>query len=111
VYRGDNALRGIAAKKREAIWRGRNTWLDILFFCPMMIFGFGFNKDENFLRWLFLERARLHKINPVWKTKTWFIDTPRNGSLHRKPFFEGLGMEYVTVADYADIYEDPTWRS
>ena len=111
VYRGDNALRGLAAKRGEATWTGQNTWLDVLFFCPLMIFGFGFNKDENFLRWLFLERARLHKINPSWKAETWFIDTPRNGSLHRRPFFEGLGMEYVTVTDYADIYEEAKWQS
>lgn len=112
VYRGDEALRRAATSKPgDARWKGRNTWLDVLIFCPMMIFGFGFNKDENFLRWLFLERARLHKINPDWKTKTWFIDTTRNGSLHRKPFFEGLGMEYVTVADYAEIYENSLWQS
>ena len=75
VYRGENALRSAATKGSDSRWKGRNTWIDVLFFSPMMIFGFGFNKDENFLRWLFLERARLHKLNPRWKTKTWFIDT------------------------------------
>jgi hypothetical protein len=108
IYRGDEALRA-AAKRGDDSWIGQNTWLEVLFFCPLMIFGFGFNKDENFLRWLFLERARLHKINPVWKTKTWFIDVPEDGSLHRKPFFERLGMEYVPVSDYPDIYEDTMW--
>ncbi|OWU67698.1 hypothetical protein ATO2_14255 [Roseovarius sp. 22II1-1F6A] len=111
VYRGENALRSAATKGSDSRWKGRNTWIDVLFFSPMMIFGFGFNKDENFLRWLFLERARLHKLNPRWKTKTWFIDTPRNGSLQRKPFFAGLGMEYVTVADYDEIYENAAWGS
>lgn len=111
VYRGDNALVRMAEHRGEPTWKGQNTWLEVLFFCPMMIFGFGFNKDENFLRWLFLERARLHKINPNWKAKAWFIDTPRDGSLHRQPFFERLGIEYVTVDDYADIYEDVSWRS
>ncbi len=97
VYHGDEALRRVAASKPgDAQWKGRNTWLDVLIFSPMMIFGFGFNKDENFLRWLFLERARLHKINPDWKARTWFIDTPRSGSLHRKPFFEGLGIPSST---------------
>ncbi len=110
VYGGDDGLRA-AAKRGDRSWKGENTWLDVLFFCPLMIFGFGFNKDENFLRWLFLERARLQKIEPSWKTKTWFIDTPKNGSLHRKPFFEGLGMEYVSVSDYAEIYEDPMWHA
>ena len=84
--------------------------MEILFFCELAIFGFTFGKDENFLRWLFLERARLHKIMPHWKKKTWYVDTPKNGSMHRKPFFEGLGMEYVAVSEYSDIYDDPMWR-
>lgn len=109
VY-GDESLRA-SAKNAEANWRGANGWLEVLFFCPLVIFGFSFSKDENFLRWLFLERARLHKIVPKWKAPTWFVDTPKNGSLHRKPFFEGLQMQYVVVNDYKDIYENPAWNS
>jgi len=110
VYHGKESLRALSSRDDEE-WQGGSTWLDILFFSPLMIFGFGFNKDETFLRWLFLERARLHKFNPLWKAKTWFLDTPKSGSLHRKPFFEGLGMEYVSVPSYSDIYENPVWRS
>jgi len=108
VYHGRESLRTLASRE-DGQWQGNKTWLDVLFFSPLMIFGFGFNKDESFLRWLFLERARLHKINPSWKVKTWFVDTPRTSSLHRKAFFEGLGMKYVAVADYNDIYENPAW--
>jgi hypothetical protein len=43
------------------------TWLEVFFFCPLVMLGFGFNKDETFLRWLFLERARLHRLRPEWK--------------------------------------------
>ncbi|MCZ4269085.1 hypothetical protein O4H48_14405 [Rhodobacteraceae bacterium G21628-S1] len=105
-----NGLR-FEAKVSENSWRGSNTWLDVLFFCPIMIFGFGFGKDENFFRWLFLERARLHKLRPNWKAKTWFIDTGDTDRKLRRPFFEGLDMEIVTVPDYSDIYENPVWRS
>ncbi len=110
VYRGADGLLA-AAKHGGTSWRGQNTWLDVLFFSPLMIFGFGFNKDEIFLRWLFLERARAHKIRPTWKADTWFIDTPKNGALHRKPFFEGLGMKYVATSRFAEIYEDPIWAT
>lgn len=110
VYTGHKALRA-NGNPNDSEWTGRNTWLDILFFSPLMIFGFGFSKDETFLRWLFLERARLQKINPDLEADTWFIDTPKNGSLHRKPFFESLGIEYVTVSEFADIYGDPMWQS
>lgn len=98
------------AKNSENHWRGANTWLDVFFFCPLMIFGFGFGKDENFLRWLFLERARLHKLVPAWKAETWFIDVESENSLHRKPFFEGLGMEFIMVPDYSEIYENRLWN-
>ncbi|WP_146038674.1 hypothetical protein [Paracoccus sp. SY] len=83
--------------------------------CPLLLpacnFGFSFSKDENFLRWLFLERARLQKTNPECKAPTWFVDTPNNGSLHRKPFFEALQMKYVVAESYHDIYENPAWKS
>ena len=108
VYHGKESLRALPSRDDEQ-WQGRNTWLDILFFSPLMIFGFGFNKDENFLRWLFLERARLHKLNPPWRTDSWFLDTPKSNNLNRRPFFEGLGIEYVAVSDYGEIYENSSW--
>lgn len=108
VY-GSGGLRA-NAKDGDRGWRGADTWLEVLFFCPLMIFGFGFGKDENFLRWLFLERARLHKLEPRWKTKTWFVEVQSDASAHRKAFFERLGMTFVTVRNYSDIYESPLWQ-
>jgi hypothetical protein len=32
-----------------------------LFFCPLMIFGFSFNKDENFRRWLLRQGHPAHR--------------------------------------------------
>lgn len=104
VY-GRNGLRANAMNS-EISWRGYDTWLEVLFFCPLVLFGFGFGKDETFLRWLFLERARLHKLRPDWAANTWFVGTGRK---HRRPFLEGLGMEVVTVPRHADIYENPAW--
>lgn len=109
VY-GSHGLRALA-KNVETSWRGANSWLEVLFFCPLVILGFSFSKDETFLRWLFLERARLQKTVPAWKAQTWFVDVPKNGSLHRKPFFQGLQMQYVVADSYKDIYENPAWNS
>ena len=108
VY-GRNGLRA-NAKTNENSWRGSDTWLEVLFFCPLVLLGFGFGKDENLLRWLFLERARLHKLRPDWMAKTWFVDTDATDLERRRPFLEGLGMEVVTVAEYTDIYENPAWQ-
>ncbi|MGN6304193.1 MAG: hypothetical protein ACTHNH_05215 [Mesorhizobium sp.] len=103
-----NGLRA-SAKSREDSWQGSDSWLQVLFFCPLLILGFGFGKDENFLRWLFLERARLHKIMPAWRARTWFVDTGATDRQRRRPFFEGLGIEVVTLANYSDIYQNPAW--
>jgi len=41
-------------------WSGKNRMrISILLFCLIVIFGLSFEKDENFIRWLFLERAKL----------------------------------------------------
>lgn len=109
VY-GKKGLRA-NAKNSEGAWIGKNTWLEILFFNPIAIFGFTFGKDENFLRWLFLERARLHKIRPEWSAQTWYFDVQKDDGRDRRPFFDGLGMKYVKLPDYRDIYDDPVWLS
>gem|GEM_PF-436121 len=108
-----NGPRGLRkhVKNGGTSWRGDTSWIDVVFKSHLVIFGFTFSKDETFLRWLFLERARFQKSNPTWKLKTWFVDTPQNGSLHRKPFFEGLGMQYVSIEEYSDIYDCPSWQS
>lgn len=108
VYR-QNGLRA-NAKSSTSPWRGSDTWLEVLFFCPLVLLGFGFGKDENFLRWLFLERARLHKLRPNWSVKTWFVEIGATDRKHRRPFLEGLGMEVVTVPQYVHIYENPAWE-
>jgi len=82
----------------------------VFFFCPLILVGFGFGKDENFLRWLFLERARLHKLRPDWAAKTWFVDRGTADEKQRRVFLEGLGMEVVTVPEYSDIYANQAWK-
>ena len=131
----ENSLRSLADDCNAGWWRGRDTWLDVIFFRPLLIFGFACNRDESFLRWLFLQRAGLHKSWPEVRVKAWFLDTQstgrgsgkpgggttgsrRSGTCQRIPegptnkrFFEELDMEYVQVPKFKDIYENPAWRS
>lgn len=111
IHGGKSSLRSLGEQNSDQNWPGRDSWLDVLFFCPLMIFGFAFRKDESFLRWLFLERARLHKINPTWATPAWFIDKPEGVPHSRMRFFEGLGINYVPISDHHEIYDTPTWRT
>lgn len=103
---------GLLAKDRsiEGEWRGSDTWLEVLFFCPLLLIGFGFGRDENFLRWLFLERARLHKRRPNESHGTWFVDTVENKRMLRRPFFDGLNIKIISTPNYSDIYENAIWR-
>ena len=110
VYNVEDSLRE-SIKRGSTNWRGSNTWLDVLFFSPVMIFGFSFGKDENLLRWLFLERAKLQKIAPQPSGNTWFVERKSENSRNRKAFFERLGVEFVTVDSYAEIYEDAAWEA
>ncbi|RLK00685.1 hypothetical protein CLV75_3677 [Ruegeria conchae] len=50
-------------KSGDIDWQGSSTWLDIVFFSPVVIFGFTFGKDENFI--------------PVWRYLR--CQCPRNG--------------------------------
>lgn len=104
-----NGLRA-NAKGRESAWRGAESWLETLFFCPLALIGFGFGKDEHFLRWLFLERARLQKLRPDWATNTWFVEIGRLDAEHPRPFLEGLGINVVIVPQYSDIYDNAAWQ-
>ena len=107
---GKNGIVNLA-RKGATNWPGQNTWLQPLFFSPLLIIGFGLSRDENFFRWLFLERARLHKLVPALKTKSWYVTTNTSKVGDRRPFFERLGMELVTVPTYSDIYEADFWTN
>ena len=110
VNGGENSLRSLADDRSAGWWRGQDTWLDVIFFRPLLIFGFTCNRDESFLRWLFLQRAGLHKSWPEVRVKAWFLDTQSEDPTNKR-FFEELDVEYVPVPEFKDIYENPAWRS
>ncbi|WP_269584233.1 hypothetical protein [Roseibium sp. Sym1] len=98
------------AKEMRTDWPGSNTWLEPILFSPLIILGFGFGKDETFLRWLFLERARLHKMKPDWKQKAWYVTNKQSGNSDRAPFFKALGINLIETESYEEIYENPEWN-
>lgn len=109
IYRGDDSLKSRLKADDIDAWTGANSWLDIVFSRPLLIFGFGFGRDEIFLRWLFLERARFFKQNPERRRDAWYVDTPAKEHRDRRAFFERLGMNYVAATSYKDIYENSLW--
>lgn len=105
---GTNGLRSNEVATPED-WKGAGTWLEPFFFCPIVVIGFGFGKDENFLRWLFLERARFHWIKPAMRTEAWFIVKGVEEEDHRRPFLERLGIKMAFADNYAEIYDNAAW--
>ena len=109
IHKGDD--RKLFSGKGENNWRGRNSWLHIIFNKSLCIFGLGLEENEVFLRWLLIERAKYFRKFPERKKKGWYvinkpkkIDEKYSG---KKYFFEKIGFEVIEVDDYKDIYETP----
>lgn len=101
----------LQARQWDGRWNGSDSWLEVFLFMPLVIVGFGFKKDETFLRWLLLERARFHKIRPEWAQPTWYVcEASSDNALHRT-FFEALGITMVIVNSHHDIYEAAAWQA
>ncbi|RIJ20547.1 hypothetical protein D1224_15670 [Henriciella barbarensis] len=104
------ALHNYVEGKSET-WPGQRSWLEAFFFNPMAVIGFGFHKDETFMRWLFLERARLHRKYPDIKRPLWYVARDSERLRHRFPFLKALGMAVVRVGSHRDIYESTAWEA
>ena len=90
-------------------WEGADTWLHVIFNTPLLIFGLGLEKNEVFLRWLLIERARYFKKFPDRKKDAWYVSTGENDSDGKSFFLTGVGIEYLEVNSYDEIYGNETW--
>lgn len=95
--------------KNQYGWKGWNTWLHIIFNKSLMIIGLGLEKDEAFLRWLLIQRAKWYNYTGC-RYDGWYIIGP-NDKLNKgkRLFLESVGFEIIKVPDYKIIYED-VWR-
>lgn len=97
--------------KDQQHWRGHLTWLHIIFNRDLCIFGISLEENEVFIRWLLIERARYFKKFPERKKKGWYIavaTTNENGSLEgKKMFMRSVGLEYIELDSYNEIYQEP----
>jgi hypothetical protein len=95
-------------------WRGRNTWLHIVFNMPLLIFGLQLGAQEVFLRWLLIERAKYFRKFPDRRKKAWYVHTASENSADDQAkyfFLDSIGIEAIEVQDYDDIYDADYWRS
>lgn len=94
-------------------WRGRDTWLHIVFNRPLLIFGLKLEGQEVFLRWLLIERAKYfrqfpHRARPAWYVFPGGENGPDDAA--KRFFLQSLGVMPIDVGNYDEIYESEGWR-
>jgi hypothetical protein len=93
-------------------WAGEDTWLDILFKMPLVVFGVGLEGQEVWLRWLLIQRAALYKKRGGERPPAWYVYPKREDDERQREkrfFLECLGVEPYEVAYYAAIYDPQHW--
>lgn len=110
---GDKENRLFSAKDLRE-WRGRNTWLHIVFNMPLLIFGLQLGTQEVFLRWLLIERAKYFRQFPQRAKPAWYVHTASENSpedMSKYFFLKSTGIQPVEVADFDSIYGAQVWRA
>jgi hypothetical protein len=102
------------SEKNMPHWRGRNTWLHIVFNMPLVIMGLQLGAQEVFLRWLLIERARYFRQFPDRRRLAWYVHPVSENTeddLAKYFFLEAIGVRPVAVKDFEDIYGEAAWAS
>ncbi|MDC6390970.1 hypothetical protein PP182_19950 [Maribacter sp. PR1] len=99
IHKGEDRL---FKGKRQAYWKGHQSWMHIWFNLPIVIFGIRYGIDEVFLRWLLIERRRYlniyHDAMEVYYLSKG-IPEPTTQNL-----MQNLGVTIIVVNDYSEIY-------
>lgn len=82
-------------------WSGYYTWLHAFFNKDLFVFGLKLNKDEVFLRWLLIQRAKYSQLYNKG-LKGWFVDY--NISKSTRFFLEHIGFEVISIKEYDTLY-------
>ncbi|HSG88945.1 MAG TPA: hypothetical protein VLA56_07025 [Pseudomonadales bacterium] len=92
-----------------ARWRGRLSWLQILFTRPLLILGLGLEENEVFLRWLLIERARYFRRFPRRRLPAWYLHTEALVGTGKDFFLRGVDVQPVAAAGFDELYAESTW--
>lgn len=87
-------------------WNVYYTWLHIIFNRSLCVMGLALDKDENFLRWLLLERMKYFEKFPKKKKGAWYVyyreeDMPQG----KKFFLEYFGFEIIKLDSAEEVYK------
>lgn len=92
-------------------WSGYNTWLHILFNTDLCVLGLNLDVNENFLRWLLIERQKYYKRfidHGITTCKGWYVYSKDDKELSdgKRLFLESVGLKLIELETYKDVYEE-----
>ena len=93
----------------DANWKGRKTWLQLFFECPLLVTGLSLEPQETFLRYLLMMRKayREHKKLDQEKHRSYYLcsDEFHIGEQPKcRDFLSLLGFEFVRFDTYQQLY-------
>lgn len=92
--------------KSQHNWKGKNTWLHIIFNKELIILGLGLEENETFLRWLLIERKRYFREFPDREYRSWYIHVNQLENIPegKRLFLENVGFEIIEINTFETLY-------
>lgn len=82
------------------------SWLRMFFEKDLCIVGLSLDTNEILLRWLLIERKKYFDNHPPEeRRRTWYVSHKKDVSKGMQFFFEFLGIEFIALDNYDDVYE------
>ena len=82
------------------------SWLRMFFEKDLCIVGLSLDTNEILLRWLLIERKKYFDNHPPEeRRRTWYVSKKKDVSKGMQFFLEFLGIEFVALDNYVDVYE------
>ena len=91
--------------KNQDLWKGCNTWLHIIFNCPLMIFGLSLDVNETFLRWLLIEREKYFARFPHRRKAAWYLCYEPEMNLGKQFFLQYVGFDTILFDSREEVFE------
>ena len=98
------------SKRGHSDWAGCQSWLHVVFNCPLILFGLALDETEVFLRWLLIERARYFKTFKGRSQPAWYVHPGPLRDAGKAFFLQGIGVTPYEVSSYAKIYGKAVWQ-
>ncbi|MBR0318673.1 MAG: SIR2 family protein [Spirochaetia bacterium] len=94
-----------ASLRNNTVWKGNNSWLNIIFHKDLYIIGLSLDSQETGLRWLLIQREKYFRDDEKRRKKTVYVHFDNKDlSAGKKFFFNSLGIEIKQLSSYDDIY-------